>query len=51
MFWDGGSQTFIHKGQNGRWRDILTADDCAAYERKAVAELGEDCARWLTSGD
>ena len=50
LFWDGGSQTFIHKGQNGRWRDLLTAEDCAAYESKAVAELGEDCARWLATG-
>src|SRR3546814_13416108 len=46
-FWDGGAQTFVHKGTNGRWRDILTAEDCAAYERRALAELGPDCAAWL----
>ena len=51
LFWDGGSQTFIHKGKNGRWREILTEEDCAAYERRAVAELGEECARWLASGE
>lgn len=49
-FWDAGAQTFIHKGVNGRWADVLTANDCAAYERRAVAELGEDCARWLATG-
>jgi len=27
-FWDAGAQVFIHKGENGRWRDILTAEDC-----------------------
>jgi aryl sulfotransferase len=23
----GGAQAFIHKGTNGRWRDVLSADD------------------------
>src|SRR5262245_26259111 len=23
VFWDGGANTFIHKGTNGRWRDML----------------------------
>ena len=49
-FWDGGAQTFIHKGNNGRWRDVLTAEDAAAYEQRAESELGADCARWLAKG-
>ena len=49
-FWDGGAQTFVHKGTNGRWRDTLTAEDCGAYERKALTELGEDCANWMMTG-
>lgn len=49
-FWDGGAQTFVHKGTNGRWRDTLTREDVASYERKAVAELGPECARWLARG-
>jgi aryl sulfotransferase len=49
-FWDGGAETFIHKGENGRWRDLLTADDCAAYEARARRELGDACARWLATG-
>ncbi len=48
--WTGGGQSFIHKGTNGRWRDTLTEDDIAAYEAKAVAELGEAGARWLAGG-
>ncbi len=48
---DGGAETFINKGTNGRWRDLLTAEDCAAYERRALAELGPDCARWLEAGE
>ena len=50
-FWDGGAQTFIHKGRNGRWRDRLSADDVAAYEQRALDELGADCAHWLATGE
>lgn len=49
-FWEGGAKTFIYKGVNGRWRDALTADESAAYEMRAAAELGEDCAHWLAEG-
>ncbi|MDE2576443.1 MAG: sulfotransferase domain-containing protein [Rhodospirillales bacterium] len=48
--WDGGAESFINKGVNGRWRDVLTEADCARYEEKALAKLGADCAAWLTSG-
>ena len=47
---EGGAESFINKGVNGRWRDVLTAEDVAAYERRALAELGPDCARWLAEG-
>ncbi len=49
--WEGGAKTFINKGTNGRWRDILTAEDCAAYEAKALSELGPECARWRATGE
>ncbi len=50
-FWDGGAQVFIHKGQNGRWRDVLGPEECGAYEERARRELGPACARWLASGE
>jgi aryl sulfotransferase len=50
VFWDGGAEVFINKGTNGRWRDVLTAADCAAYVATARAELGEECAAWLARG-
>ena len=50
-FWDGGAQTFIHKGTNGRWHDTLTAGDNQRYEARVVEELGEECARWLATGE
>src|SRR5579863_1438550 len=50
ILWNGGAKTFINKGTNGRWRDTLTADENKAYEAKAAAELGPECARWLAQG-
>jgi aryl sulfotransferase len=45
-----GAKSFIHKGRNGRWRDVLTAEDSRRYEAAAGRELGEACARWLAEG-
>ena len=50
VFWDGGAVTFINKGTNGRWREVLTSEDIALYEARARAELGEACAAWLATG-
>ena len=50
ILWDGGGSTFIHKGTNDRWRDELPADLSRAYEDRALAELGADCAAWLRRG-
>ena len=33
-FWDGGAATFINKGTNGRWRDVLTDADCRRTRRR-----------------
>jgi aryl sulfotransferase len=49
-FWEGGPKTFIHKGVNGRWRDILSDDVSKQYLERAENELGEDCANWLQHG-
>lgn len=50
-FWDGGAETFIHKGTNGRWHDMLSAEESARYEKRAQDELGVDCAKWLATGE
>ena len=47
---ENGPDTFIHKGSNGRWKDVLSVDDVKRYEEKVVSELGEECARWLEKG-
>jgi len=50
-FWDGGAETFVYRGTNGRWRDQLTQTDVNAYEARARQELGEACAHWLATGE
>jgi aryl sulfotransferase len=47
---EGGASAFINKGRNGRWQDVLPSPDSAAYEARAQAELGPECARWLARG-
>lgn len=49
-FWEGGGKSFIHKGVNGRWRDLLTQADIKLYQDMARAQLGEPCARWMSEG-
>jgi aryl sulfotransferase len=48
--WEGGAQTFIHRGVNGRWLETLTSEEIAEYEARAVRELGPECAHWLATG-
>jgi len=50
-FWDAGAEVFIHKGVNGRWRDVLTAADAREYEERVLHELGPECAAWLATGE
>lgn len=51
IFWEGGAETFIHKGTNGRWKDLLSQQDIDHYEKTIVEKLGEDCAHWIMTGD
>ncbi len=50
-FFESGGAAFFGKGTNGRWRDVLTDEDCRHYERTAIEELGPDCAHWLATGE
>ena len=46
----GGAKTFFCQGTNDRWKGVLSDEDCAIYEQRAVKELGEEGARWLRTG-
>jgi len=48
--WEGGAESFLHKGTNSRWKDVLTAEDCRRYEILAQEKLGATCAEWLATG-
>lgn len=48
--WEGGMKSFINKGTNNRWRDLLTAEETTKYEDTASANLSPDCAAWLAAG-
>jgi aryl sulfotransferase len=50
MFWKEGTQTFFHKGTNGRWKDILSADELRLYGEAMRKTLPPDCAHWLEHG-
>jgi len=47
---DGGIEGFLFKGTNGRWRDVLDADDLAAYASRVAEMLPPDAARWAEHG-
>lgn len=49
-FFTGGGSAFIHKGTNGRWKDVLSAREIARCDEVAARHLTPDCARWLKTG-
>ena len=42
----GGAATFFNKGTNGRWREVLTDDENAQYERAASMVMEPACKAW-----
>ncbi|WP_293680202.1 sulfotransferase domain-containing protein [uncultured Phenylobacterium sp.] len=49
--WNGGADTFLHKGTNGRWKDVISAAESARFEELMRERLGRDCAHWLATGE
>lgn len=49
VFKEGGA-SFMNKGTNGRWRDVLTAEDNARVDAIVAEHLSPDCAHWLATG-
>ncbi len=50
MAFQGGHQTFLNKGTNGRWREVLSEDDVKRYRDRAAVELSPGLNRWLEEG-
>ena len=49
-FWEGGGSTFVNKGTNGRWKDVLPKEDSDKYEKMAEEILGKECAEYVMYG-
>ena len=46
----GGADTFFFKGVNGRWKDVLSADELELYYAKVNELLSRDAKQWLEKG-
>lgn len=42
-----GPDTFFFKASDGRWRDVLSAQDLSQYEAKVRANFSPTCAAWV----
>lgn len=42
----GGADTFLYKGTNGRWRDVLTPEEVAHFDEEAARRLPADASAW-----
>lgn len=47
---DKGSDRFLNKGTNGRWKDVLTPEDVGRYERLAAERLPAGARAWIEGG-
>lgn len=48
--WQGGFDTFFHKGANRRWDGAISAEGLALYDEACARVLDPDCRRWMESG-
>lgn len=50
QFWKGGANTFLHKGTNGRWRDVLSDEEMTLYDAACERAVTPECRAWLENG-
>ena len=50
LAFEGGADSFFHKGTNGRWRGVLTEEQLERYDRLVAENLPHDAAEWLAKG-
>jgi aryl sulfotransferase len=49
-FFEGGAKSFLFKGTNGRWRDVLTPEELATYASRVAEILPSPAGVWLEGG-
>jgi aryl sulfotransferase len=45
------SSSFFNKGENDRWKGVLSVKQLAAYEEAVKQKLEPECAHWLATGE
>jgi aryl sulfotransferase len=48
--WNGGASRFLHRGTNGRWQNVFSADDLTRYEDAIKQHFPPDLANRVESG-
>lgn len=48
--WQGGGDTFLHKGTNGRWRDVVAQEDLDRYDGMVKENFSPELAHWIEFG-
>jgi aryl sulfotransferase len=51
VFFENGARSFFYRGTNGRWRDVLSAEEARRCDAVADARLDIGCAHWLRTGE
>ena len=47
---EGGTDRFLFKGTNGRWREEIPAEELALYDEVAASRLSPGLMRWIEGG-
>jgi aryl sulfotransferase len=47
---EGGAKSFLFRGANGRWREVLTEDELRRYRHRVEELLAPEAAHWLEHG-
>jgi len=47
---EGGAQSFLFRGTNGRWRDVLSEGELQRYRQRVDELLPPEAAHWLEHG-
>ena len=48
---EGGAETFLYKGTNARWRNVITPENLALYDAACERALTPECRAWLEQGE
>jgi aryl sulfotransferase len=48
---EGGAQSFLFRGTNGRWRSVLSDGELQRYRQRVEELLPPEAARWLEHGE